>query len=248
MRIIRIPGILAYATMAMWLVLTFASPARADEAPRSRLIDHAAEIAEALFAQGVSPDAKLTFAAPDAIISAGAQEALAILSASFNAASGRFLVRAADSTGVVYAVTGSAVVPTLVPVPARAIARGETMTDADLNWVEISDGRAAQFLADAEAIIGKTARRPLVAGAPLRKADLASPILIKRGASVTIILESKGIRLSQVGVALANGAKDDLIAFRNVNSDREIKAVVIAENLARAPFASHRAFTTAELE
>jgi len=248
MRIIRIPGILAYATMAMWLVLTFASPARAEATPRSRLADHAAEIAGALQAQGLSPDARLAFAAPDAIISAGAHEALAIQSASFNAASGRFLVRAADSAGVVYAIAGSAAVPALIPVPVRAIARGETMTQADLDWIEIADGRATQSLADADAIIGKTARRPLAAGAPLRKGDLASPILVKRGASVTIILESPGLRLSQAGVALANGAEGDLIAFRNVNSNREIKAVVAAENLARAPFASHRSFASAELE
>jgi len=248
MRIIRIPGILAYATMAMWLVLTFAAPARADEAPRSRVVDHAAEITEALLAEGAPTDAKLTFAAPDALISAGAHEALVIQSASFNAASGRFLVRAADTRGVVYAIAGSAVVPMLVPVPIRAIARGEIISEADLDWVEIADGRAVQFLADADAIIGKTARRPLAAGAPLRNADLAAPILVRRGASVTIILESSGIRLSQVGVALANGAKGDLIAFRNVNSDREIKAVVVAENLARASFAARRAFASAELE
>jgi flagella basal body P-ring formation protein FlgA len=96
--------------------------------------------------------------------------------------------------------------------------------------------RSSHYLDDAEAVIGLAARRPIAAGSPFRAIDLARPVLIKRGASVTVVLEAQGLRLTQTGVARASGSEGDLITIRNVNSDRDIKAAVIGENLARAPF------------
>lgn len=251
MRELRIPGILAYAAMAMWLLLTFAAPARAETgaAVAARVASRLAELKQALIAQGAAPDARITLSAPDAVIAVEDGDPLLLQTVSFNAATGRFLIRARGTPeGPLYAIAGSAVAPTLVPAPARAIARNEIIGEADIDWVEIADDRAGLYVDDADAIVGKIARRPLAAGAPLRKADLTAPILIRRGASATIILEAPGIRLTQIGVALSNGAEGDLIAFRNVNSDREIKAVVAAENLARAPFAARRALASAEME
>lgn len=250
MRTIRLSGLLAYAVMAMWLLQLVIAPARAAEAAaQSRLADHVEEFKAALIAWGVPDEARITLTAPNALIGAGPLDALLIDSVSYNAATGRFLIRAATNAGAQqFAVTGSAVTPVLAPVPVRAILRGEKIAEQDIDWVELADARAAAILTDSDAIIGKIARRPLAAGAPLRKADLTSPILIKRGASVTVILEAPGIRLSQMAVAMQNGAEGDLIALRNINSDREIKAVVAAENVAHAPLASRAAYASLQTE
>lgn len=248
MRLFRLPGLVAYAAMAMWLLQLAISPVRA-EAPateQSRLQDHVEEIRAALIARGASENVKVTLAAPDAVIAA---EELKIDSVSFNAATGRFLARAQGAPGTpLFVIAGTAATPILVPVPARQIERNEAITDADLDWIEIVDARASLYVNDADAIIGKIARRPLAAGAPLRKMDLTAPILIKRGATATIVLEAPGIRLTQNAVALENGAAGDLISFRNINSDREIKAVVTGAGIAKAPFASRSAVASLEMD
>jgi flagella basal body P-ring formation protein FlgA len=133
-----------------------------------------------------------------------------------------------------------------LPVPARDIARGEILAEGDLRWDEIATVRTGTYIDDADLIIGQSARRPLAAGAPLRKSDLAAPILIKRGAAATVVLEAPGIRLSQAAAALQSGAHGDLIAFRNLNSGREFKAVVVAKDLARAPFRTGALLAAAE--
>lgn len=239
MKSIRLPGIAAYAFVALWLLQIMAFPARAESlsAPAPvRLVDLSSQILDALVAEGAPADARLTLSAPEAVILV-AGERPRFESVSYNRSSGRFLIRLRRAEGEpLIAVTGSAGSPAFLPVAAREIARGETLGEDDLDWIEIADGRSAHYLADAEAVIGLAARRPIATGSPFRAIDLARPVLIKRGASVTVILESRGLRLTQTGVALANGSEGDLIAIRNVNSDREIKATVIGENLARAPF------------
>lgn len=234
MRPVRLPGLLAYAAMAMWLLQILISPAGA-AVVAARLGDHLDEIAAALAVKGAPPEAKITLAAPEATISIEEGTSLLFDSASFNPATGRFLLRAQSASGVV-AVTGTAIATLMLPVAARDIARNEILVETDFDWIERADVRAAQYIDDADLIVGKAARRPLAAGAPFRKADLQAPTLIKRGATATIVLEGPGLRLTQAAVALANGAAGDLIAFRNVNSDREFKAVVVAKDRARAPF------------
>jgi flagella basal body P-ring formation protein FlgA len=237
-----VPGLLAYSAMAMWLLQLAISPAGAAEAMpivQSRLASHIDAIKTALVENGAPDAAKVTLTNPDQVIALEEGAPLAFDSVSFNPATGRFLMRAstADSAAPL-TVTGTAIAALILPVPARPMARGELVSEGDLKWIEIAGARAGLYLEDADAIIGKIARRPLIPGAPLRNADLQSPTLIKRGSTATIVLEAPGIRLTQIGAALANGGAGDLIAFRNINSDREIKAVVIGENLASAPFHS----------
>ncbi len=217
-------------------------PARAVVAApfvQTRLGDHVEELRATLVDNGVPASARITLAAPDAVILANEGEPLTIDSVSYNPATGRFLIRAHGAEGTpLIAIVGAALTPVMLPVPARAIERNEILGEEDLDWIEFADPRASAYIDDADAVIGKAARRPLSAGAPLRKADLVSPTLIKRGATATIVLEAPGLRLTQTAVALANGGAGDLIAFRNVNSDLEFKAVVVANDLAKAAFRS----------
>ncbi|MFZ5616423.1 MAG: flagellar basal body P-ring formation chaperone FlgA [Pseudomonadota bacterium] len=243
----RLPGILAYVATAMWLLQLAISPADAAGSVASRVFDHLDEISAALIEKGAPANAKIALAEPGAIVAVEADEALSFDSVSYNRATGRFLMRTIASEGSpAIAVAGIATASVMLPVPARTIARGEIIEETDIDWIEIADARGGFFVDDADLIIGKLARRPLAAGAPLRKADLQSPTLIKRGETATIILEAPGLRLTQAGVALANGGAGDLIAFRNINSDREIKAVVAAKGVAKSPFRSATSLASLE--
>ena len=118
------------------------------------------------------------------------------------------------------------------PVAARSIARGETIREGDFTWIAAPTGASA--LAPAGDPAGMTARRPLEPGAVIRAADVSSPTLVKRGQMTTLIAEAPGVRVTQMALAMKSGAKGDIVEFRNVNSERVVKAVVIGENLALA--------------
>lgn len=251
MRRVRLPGLLAYVAMAMWLLKLAISPVRAEESgpAHSRLADHVEDVRAALIAHGATGNVRVTLTAPDAAIAARPEQGIVIESVSYNAATGRFLMRAQGAPGTPpVAIAGTAATPVSIPVPARTIERNEMIGEEDIDWIEIADARASLYVDDADAIIGKIARRPLAAGAPLRKADLTAPVLIKRGATATIVLDAPGIRLTQSAVALENGGAGDLIAFRNANSNLEIRAVVAGANIAKAPFTPRQTVAALELD
>jgi len=235
----RLSGFSGIALMGLWLLLTLAAPARAGEPLIPTLLaDHADAIRAALIAEGAPADAEISLSAPDAVIRISDAASFTVSSVSYNRATGRFLVRARGALGEpLVAVSGAAASPVTLPVPARDIPRGGVITEDDIDFMATTDGSSRQFIADAALMIGKETRRPLMRGEPIRASDLKSPILIKRGASVIIVLESPGLRLTQVSIALENGAEGDLIAFRNANSGTEIKASVVSPGLATAPFA-----------
>ncbi len=230
-------SVFGWAMMGLFLTLLLAIPARAEEALLlTRLADHAGEIRAALIAEGAPEDAEISLSAPDAVVRIGEGQSLVIETVSFNRASGRFLIRARGAVGEpLIAISGAAAAPTVLPVPARDIPRGGVITEDDIEYRDWLDAGAARFLSDADHIIGKEARRPLVKGAPLRAADLHAPIIMKRGATATIVLEAPGLKLTQMASALENGAEGDLIRFRNINSGAEIRAVVLSSALAAAP-------------
>jgi len=235
MKLIRLPGILAYAVMAMWLLQIAIAPARAQEPSMTRLAERSEEIRAALIAHGAPDDIRVTLAEPDAMIAGDAATPLAIDSISRNPATGRFLIRVIAQNAS-FVINGSAVSVATLPVPARIIARNEVIGEEDIEWIEVTDARAGLYVDDADLIIGKIARRPLAARTPLRKLDLASPTLVKRGDTATVILEAPGLRLTQAAVALGTGGAGDVVAFRNINSDREFKAVIVARGAAKAVF------------
>lgn len=219
-------SVLTHAFAAAFLALLFAAPARAEggEGP-------AEAIRQALVAEGAPDDVEIALSSP---LAAGAAP-MVIESVSYNRATGRFLARAAYGEGPATAIAGVAASPAYLPVPVRDMPRGAVISEADITFARIVDGMAARFVDDADLVIGRQARRPLAAGEPFRAADLKAPLLMKRGATATIVLDAPGLRLTQTASALENGAAGDLIRFKNVNSGAEIRAVVISPTVASAP-------------
>lgn len=224
------------AARLIFLLSLLAAPALAENARApTPLAALKADIRAALIEEGAPDNAEVSLAAPDALVNAGA-EGLLIETVSFNRSTGRFLIRARGGPGEpLIAISGVAAAPVVFPVPARDIPRGQIITEDDIDFVERVDAASRNFLDDADLVIGKEARRALQKGASLRAADLKSPLLVKRGATVTVVLEAPGLRLTQLASALESGAEGDLIAFRNLTSGAEIKASVIAPTLAVAP-------------
>ena len=119
-----------------------------------------------------------------------------------------------------------------MPVLTSDISRGQTIAESDIQFEKIAITNAERLIANADNLIGMEARRPLTAGVPVRKSDVVSPMLIRKGDLISLVYSQKGIRLTHQGLAMASGANGDVIAVRNPRSNRELNAVVIAKDKA----------------
>jgi flagella basal body P-ring formation protein FlgA len=86
---------------------------------------------------------------------------------------------------------------------------------------------------DLQEVVGREARRTLVAGRAIRDSDLTTPRLVQRGEAVTIFYESVGLQVRTVGEALDGGSEGD--AVRVVNPDTRLvrRGVVAGRKLVR---------------
>ena len=233
---VNAPGFIGYLTVVLWFLLTVLSsgPARADDIVNSRqpitlrASDILPQIEAALIDKGMNGGAEVVLNSPDLTFSTSSDVAVAFTS--YNERSGRFVIRL---QGVSTPVAGFVRVTEVFPVLTRAINRGDIIGEHDITFVESNDKRAGYFIQDAADIIGMEARRPLSAQTPLRSSDVAAPVLVKKGALVTITYVTEGLRLSHQGVALATGSRGDVISIRNIQSERTVKAIISGENIAK---------------
>lgn len=124
-------------------------------------------------------------------------------------------------------VSGQLVETAEVVVPLRTIARGETLTAADVTLERRP--RDAQFndvLGEMKAAVGKVAKRMLVAGSVLRNSDVQREEVVGRGEIVTIVYESRGVAISLRGRANEAGAVGDVISITNPQSKRVLQGTV----------------------
>jgi len=117
--------------------------------------------------------------------------------------------------------------PGEVAMLSRMVRPGEVIATGDVAWVEMQDGPAsAGMIRQAADIVGLSPRRPLAAGRPVRNADLRTPVLVERGAMITLILRTPTMTITARGRALDDAGRGDTIRVVNIDSNRTIEAVV----------------------
>ena len=115
-----------------------------------------------------------------------------------------------------------------VPVPVRRIAPGDVIGKADLEWGLVRADRVTpNTLVDPEQLLGKSPRRPLSPGDPIRNTEVERVILVKKGSMVTMMLQNPNLSLSVKARAMQDGAEGDLIRIMNTDSNRIIHAMVV---------------------
>lgn len=114
------------------------------------------------------------------------------------------------------------VVVTAVSLPrGAALARGDLMMERrDLSTLP------AGYLADAEALVGQTLRRPLQARTVLLPGMAAAPKLVARGERVALQAGGGGIAVQVEGEALADGALGETVRVRNLATRRVVQGTV----------------------
>ncbi len=114
-----------------------------------------------------------------------------------------------------------------VVVAARTIDAQEIIASDALRLERMDTGRLTSYITDANQVLGLASRRSIAIGTPITSSMVVKPVLIKRGALVTIVARMGDIEVTATGQALQDGAQGQLIRVQNMNSKRMIAAQVV---------------------
>ena len=118
-----------------------------------------------------------------------------------------------------------------VPVLTRRVLAGEVIRERDVKWIAMrSDRLQRDTIQDPGALIGKSPRRGLRAGVPVRVSDVRLPVLVPRRSLVTIMYRVRSMTLTAQGRALEDGGAGDTVRIANTQSNTVVQAVVTGAN------------------
>ena len=165
------------------------------------------------------------------VVAADAPDVVAIDGLTVDPRSGRVSAfvsaPASDPAALRQRVTARLVYRADLPVLNRMLSPGATIAAGDLDMIKVRRDRIGPDVAtDAAQLIGKTPRRQLRAGEPVRLADVQLPILVHKGDLVTIVLDTGSLQLTAQGKALDDGAQGVLVRVENTKSNRVVDAAV----------------------
>jgi len=174
---------------------------------------------------------KLDMPAPHLTVAASEKRPLTVDGLTLDPRSGRFSafvsVSGTDDGADRLRVSGRLIRTADVPVPARLLAPGETISASDVTTATLRTDRVSpDMLLQASDLVGKTPRHQLRPGEPVRANDIEVPLVVHRGSLVTIVLETPSLRLSAEGKAMDDGSVGAVIRVANTKSSRVIDAVV----------------------
>ena len=121
-----------------------------------------------------------------------------------------------------------------IPVASRRIMNGDVIEEGDfeLRWISVPHDRG-QLVSSENELIGKTIRRTLVPGQPVRHADVSSNLLIEAGDEVQLIFENNGIQIQISVEARQSGAQDEEISLYSHETRRRYQGVISGPGVAK---------------
>lgn len=114
-----------------------------------------------------------------------------------------------------------------VPVPIAPIQRGNIITKADLDWLDIPASMAkGDMVMDIAQIVGQEAKRTLQQGKPILLKDTGKMILVERNQEVSLIFYKGSMMLTTTGRVLDKGGAGDHVRVMNLESRKIITGIV----------------------
>jgi flagellar basal body P-ring formation protein FlgA len=137
--------------------------------------------------------------------------------------------------GCLAASAAFAAPPETLPVPAVTIYPGDTIAADMLGSATFPPGTAANFpiIASRNELVGKVARRTLLAGRLIARNTVGEPDLVQKGKIVPILYERGPLMITASVLALQSGALNDMIQVRNIDSGKVVVATVAADGSVR---------------
>ena len=131
-------------------------------------------------------------------------------------------------------VSGRVVETVELPVLRRRLLSGEVVTGADLMWATLRTGQArGEVVRNPAQATGQAARHTLMPGQAIQMADLGRPIVIERGNTVQLVLNSPGLQLTAQGLAMEPAGVGDVVPVLNPASHMMVRAEVTGPGRAR---------------
>lgn len=128
------------------------------------------------------------------------------------------------------ALLPAAAAPTAVmlPVPATTIYPGDVITEEMLTERQfyVEAGQPLAFAEDPAPVIGKVARRTLVAGKPIPSNGFSEPNLVTRGVPAEAVFIAGGLTISGMVMPLQAGGLGAVVQARNLDSGKTITGIV----------------------
>ncbi len=150
---------------------------------------------------------------------------------SYDSASGHFeaILHAGgnDPESINTHISGRAYEAFEVPTLSRARRSGDVIEASDIEWKRFRQTRVGRtVITDEASLIGMSLKRQIAPGQPLRKSDIERPVIVKKGALITLVFRSPGITLTALGRTLSEGGQGDVIRIINTQSNRTVQARV----------------------
>ena len=150
----------------------------------------------------------------------------------FDAESGRFTASliVTDNSEIrkIMGLNGRTYTIIELPVLNRPMGSGEVIQRGDIKWIAVRSGSANRnAIVDIAKIVGQTPRRPLRAGAPIRRGEIRRPVVVAKGSIVTLELRTRRMTLIARVKAAEDGAKGQTIRLLNTRSNRAVEGVVV---------------------
>jgi flagella basal body P-ring formation protein FlgA len=118
-----------------------------------------------------------------------------------------------------------------VVVAARPVTAGQSLEPADLTFAQkpVSLYAGRQVFHDTDQLIGASATMSLPTGTIVTSDNIAEPIVVKAGQTVSVSVISGGVTVSVNAVADETGRIGDTILLTNPSSGRRFSALVTAD-------------------
>ncbi len=148
---------------------------------------------------------------------------------------GRGLAALAIVAGSLIASAAIAAPPEHLPVPSVTIYPGDTIAPDMLTSGTFPAGTAANYpvIAAPSELIGKVARRTLLAGRLIARNTVGQRDLVEKGKIIPIHYEQGPLTITASVLALQSGALNDMIQVRNIDSGKVVVATVSADGSVR---------------
>jgi flagella basal body P-ring formation protein FlgA len=131
-------------------------------------------------------------------------------------------------------LVGRAVRTAPMLVATRRLTAGEVLDAQDVRLIRVPASRLRPGAAQAtEVVLGQALRRPAAPEQPLLLADLAQPMVIERGQTVTMLYEIPGMTLSAQGRAMASAPRGGAVPVMNLSSRTVVQAEAVARGRVR---------------
>ena len=122
-----------------------------------------------------------------------------------------------------------------LPVAKQVIYPGDTITEDMITVKPAAPIKGVGALVtDMEGLIGKTARRTLLAGQPIPRVAIREAYVVLQGKTVPVIFQSGTVTITGVALSLESGSAGEMISARNPDSGVVIRAVVQPDGTLRA--------------